>query len=1156
MRCRVVLATMLVLGLDLAGARTVHALPEKGLRDDAEKLDKYLRPGEPGSGKPLEKQLRPTDGSRLQAPLPLRPRDEKEQKALETMEELAARYRSAHEAMGHTVANQLVVEGVEGRRALEQQYDRQIREHQAELRKMRAQAIERYEDFLKVHPDDPAWTPEIMFRLADLHFENSSDRLARQEEAWEKELEAYQAELEKNPDAQPPPSPEPDYTASIDLYRDLVTRFTRFHLVDGAMYMMGTLLYEMGDFDQSRQSYLALACASRFAPPAADGSNVDAGPYEPGTYGDCTPVTEDSIYTAEAWLRVGEVHYDLDQLDAALEAYAQVADDPEEDLYDEALIRMAWTLYLKRDFEQAAQKFDEFVVYADEAKAAGDESGAVGLRGDAIEYLAKTYAEDDWDGDGRRDRIRGTTRLDRNYAERQDERHVPEIYAALGDLYAFETDFPGAIAIWESTLQRWPLAPSAPSIQARILEAYRMLQDEAGARRARDLLATNYLRGTKWFYANESDPEVIEEALRLAEDALVATAVDHHALAQKLRGEGQDEAAKAEYAIAAKAYEAFLERFPDTPSSYEYRYNFAESLYYSEQYQQAAVQYAQVRDSNLDNRLQEDAANGTVLALEAYVEGEKAAGRLIVPEMPKEGMQGPFDQPKDIPDVMLALRESYDRFVGVRPDSEQAGAMAYLSGTISQRYHHFDDAEARFVRVIEGYCEDNVAINAGTAILDAKVVREDLKGAQEWTQKLAEAGCGTGEEAEKFAGTLKALGNAVRFKEATILYEAGEFEAAADRFVALVDEAPDDPNADRALNNAAVAYEQIGRFGSASQTYRRIYTRYPDSEFADDALLRTGYNHSRFFEFEEAVESYLVLAEDERYKDSEHRENALWNAADLLDNLQEYKRSADMYRRFATKTEDQAKAADATFRAAEVLSKTSDDKATIAAYESFLTQYGGDPAHADRSVEAHLRIGQAWGRLGNRRKAEEYYDATVQQFASRGLQPASEAADFPSEAQFLLAEFALGDVLETKISSTGKKMEREVQALTDRLLVASQAYDKVFPYRRIDWVLAAMYRRGYAFETWAINIREAPVPKKLPEYSEAWFAYKDVVDQFAGQAEQKAISLYEETIKRGKEYNIANEWTQAATERVNIYKPEEYPLLRQPALDLQLEDLR
>jgi tetratricopeptide (TPR) repeat protein len=435
-------------------------------------------------------------------------------------------------------------------------------------------------------------------------------------------------------------------------------------------------------------------------------------------------------------------------------------------------------------------------------------------------------------------------------------------------------------------------------------------------------------------------------------------------------------------------------------------------------------------------------------------------------------------------------------------------------------------------------------------------VREDLKGAQEWTEKLMSKGCGEGEEATKFAGDLKTLGNAVRFQEATLLYEAGEFEAAADRYVALVDQAPDDPNADRALNNAAVAYENIGRFGSASQTYKRIYTQYPDSEFADDALLRTGYNHSRFFEFDEAVTSYVKLAEEERYKESEHREIALWNAADLLDNLQDYKKAAAMFQRFAGKTADRDKAADASFRAAQVLGKTPDKKAAIGAYESFLGKYGGDPKHAAQAVEAQLRIGQAYAAMGDRKKAETYYRATVASFSARKLQPATDAADMPAQAQFLLAEYTLADVLAAKITSTGKKMEKEVKILTDRLAVAAAAYDNVFPYRRIDWVLAAMYRRGYAFETWAIAIRAAPVPKVLKEHSEAWFAYKDIVDQFASQAEQKAIGLYEETIKRSKEYNIANEWTRSARERLNIYKPAEYPLLRQPALDLQLEDRR
>ena len=1137
----------------LGAAPPAWGLPRRGEPEPASRLPR--RPGEPGSGSALEEQLHPTETPKLQAPLPLRPEGDAELKAVEELEQFAARYRRAHEAAAHTISQLLVIESVEGRRVLETEYQRKIRDHEAKARKMRALAVQRYEDFLELHPDDATWTPEITFRLAELHFETSTDRLARQEEAFSKELEAYQVALEKDPDAPAPPSPQPEYTDSIRLYRDIAVRFPRFHLGDAALYMMGTLLYEMESFDEARQSYLALVCASKFQAPLADGTNlVSSSSFRRDDYADCTPWKADSQHVAEAWLRVGEIHYDLDELDPALEAYAQVMKDPEGDLYDEALFRMAATLYLKRAFPEAAEKFDEFVRYADANKGLAKADGATALRQDVIKYIAKTYVEEDWDLDGRKDRLWGMARLDRDYRERGGERHVPEIYAALGDLMAYQTEYATAIDIWRTTLQRWPLAPAAPKIQLRILQAYNLLQDEAGARVARDALATNYLRGTPWFYANEADPDVVEEAMTLAEEALVHTAIDHHATAQELRAAG-DPKAKAEYEIAAKAYAAYLERFPDTPTSYENRFNYAESLYYSDQYLTAAEQYALVRDSDLDNRLQEDAAYGAVAAYEAHVAQEQQAGTLVLPELPQSGTEGPFEA-TELPAVLLALQEAYDRYVAVRPDSDESPTYMYLAGELSQRYYQFDDAERRFVQVLDQHCDENVAIKAGTAIINAHAARQDLKATQEWSEQLAERGCGEGDEKARFAGELKNIGNAVRFKEASLLYDAGEFEAAADRFMALVDQAPDDKSADRALNNAAVAYEQVGRFSSAIAAYERIYENYPDSEFADDALAKTGFTHSRFFEFDEAVKSYLVLAEDAKYEKSEHRVSSLWNAADVLDSLQDYKRSAELFQRYSEKSEDEAKAGEAAFRAAKVLGKTSDHAATIAAYQGFLARYGQKPEHAERAVEAELRIGKAYAAQGDRRRAEEHYRATVAAFDARGLKPNTDPADYPSEAQFLLAEYALSDVLARKLTGTGKKFDREAKALFDSLVVATAAYDNVYPYRRIEWVLAAMFRRGQAFETAAITMREAPVPRSLKEFTEPWFAYKDLVEQVAGALEKKAIELYVETIKRSQEYKIANEWTALARERLNVYLPEEYPLLRTPALELEVEDRR
>ncbi|MEE9385607.1 MAG: tetratricopeptide repeat protein [Nannocystaceae bacterium] len=1113
------------------------------------------RPGEPGSGVP-RKEAGPRDRSKLATPKPHRAQQSDESGALDEMERMFARFQSAAEVSRWTMRDILLIEAQRGRGELELFYESKLREHQARIRLLRSKAIQRYEEFLELHPDDPNWTPEITLRLAELTFEAASDRWSRQQDAWDKEYAAWQERSDAGEEAgEPPLSPEPEYEGAILLYRRVATRFPDYSHTDAALYMMGSLLFEAEDFDGSRQSFLALVCPSRFEVPTVDGANVrNSYDISENDYEGCEPLIKDSKFVIESWLRIGEVHYDMDELGPALASYFAATADPEDKLYAAALIRVAWTLYLQRDFAAAVAKLDTFVLYADSVDGTDAGAGAAEFRDEAVKYLAKSYVEDDWDGDGNRDRVWGLARLDQDYRKRSHEPHVPEIYAKLADLLAYQTEYLQAVGIWEQALRRWPTFAKAPEVQSKIMAAYLALQDEDSARRARDALATHYLRGTKWFYANESDPDTIEAGFRLAEDALVATAVDHHAQAQKFRAEN-DPRASGEYKVAAGAYEAFLERFPDAPSAYEYRYQLAESLYYSGQFAPAAESYLRVRDSNLDNRLQQEAAEGVIYAYEAYVEREEKAGRFAFNDIPQKA-SAELLEPMDLPPVALALRKAYDEFVALMPDAESAPLMRFQAGRMSQRYHQFDDAEARFVAILEQHCEDNIAIKAGQAILNSHVAQGDLKLTQQWTERLMKLSCGAGEESAKFAGELKTLGNAVRFEEATQLYEGGEFEAAADRYVALVDQAPDDPHADRALNNAAVAYEKIGRFGSATTTYERIYTQYKESEFADDALLRTGFNHARFFEFESAVQKYLNLAEDEQYAESEHRLVALKNAAGLLENLQDYDRSSELYRKWSAKADNPVDQAEAAFRAAKVLGKTKQYKRTIREYQRYLAAHGAAPSEAVRATEAHLRIGQAYAAMNDRRKAEKALQQCIASFRTRGLKVASEAADYPAEAQFLLSEYELESVLSFKVSGSGKKLEKMVRKLFDNVVAVSKGYDSIHPYRRIEWTLAALFRRGYSFETVATKVRGVPVPRQFKQYSEAWFAYKDIVDSEMQRFENKAISLYQETLKRSREFQMSNQWTRRSRERLNLYRPADFKLLRDAALELQVEDLR
>ena len=653
------------------------------------------RPGEPGSG--VGRLVEGGgDPSRLQAPLPKRPRGEDEAKAIEELELMYQQFESAAVATEETLLDSLIIEVETGREMLEAQYDREIKDHRAQARTLRSKAIERYEDFLQLHPNDAAWTPEIMFRLAELHFETSLERYQRQEEAWQEELIALEKRREAGEKNVPDPSAPPvgDYKRSIELLIGAVTGFPNYPLNDAALYRMGVLLYEGEEFDASRQAFLALACDNRYASPNEDLSNiVPTSSFRSGDYANCIPLNDKSKFVAEAWLRVGELHYDVDELGQALEAYSKALGEPGSPLYAQSLVRIAFTTYLSRDFVGAIALFDKYILYADSLKGTEQYDDDAAYRGDVIRWVAKVYNEDDWDSNGRRDKVFGLNRLEQDYAARKTEPHVPEIYAAYADLLAYETEWQGAIEIYELALSRWPLAAAAPEIQSKVLDAWKALREDSKITEARDKLATNYLRGTNWYYANEGDPDAIEKAFKLAEDALVATAVDHQAKAQNLRMAGDEAGAKLEYEIAARAYAAYLERFPNTTSSYQYRYNFADSLYYSGQYLEAARQFAIVRDSNLDNRLQADSSEGVVSALEAYAEEQTTAGAYTLPEMPKDPDAGPYES-LEMPPLAAALQDAYDRFAELNPDNDDTAEIIYKSGEISQRHNRFDDARA------------------------------------------------------------------------------------------------------------------------------------------------------------------------------------------------------------------------------------------------------------------------------------------------------------------------------------------------------------------------------------------------------------------------------------------------------------------------------
>ena len=168
--------------------------------------------------------------------------------------------------------------------AIRAKYELQITGNEKEEKQRRIDAIAVLEGFLRKYPADRKWTPDVMFRLAELYYEKAADDFLVAQEAYQKALDS------DNPPTTP--SPKPDYVATVSLYRRLLVEFPNYRLLDATYYLLGFCLAEMGQELEGRQALLALVCANRFRPldppaPAAKSTGANKGPLV-DTDKDCT----------------------------------------------------------------------------------------------------------------------------------------------------------------------------------------------------------------------------------------------------------------------------------------------------------------------------------------------------------------------------------------------------------------------------------------------------------------------------------------------------------------------------------------------------------------------------------------------------------------------------------------------------------------------------------------------------------------------------------------------------------------------------------------------------------------------------------------------------------------------------------------------------
>jgi tetratricopeptide (TPR) repeat protein len=976
-------------------------------------------------------------------------------------------------------------------------YEAQIQDIEVDERKKRLDAIAAFETFLKKYPNDETFTPDAMFRLAELEFERTNDD-------YFTGMRAYEAATAKDPDQIAVKAPQQDYSKTVTLYRDLIANFPKYPLLDGAHYLLGYCLGEQGEEEQAVEIYTRLV--ERF---------------------------ETSRFVVEAWTRIGEYYFDSNQLAKAIEAYTHVLAFKTSSFYDKALYKLAWTYYRLDRFDEAVKHFADLVDDAD-AKKSMKTGGE--LRGEALQYMAVSFAEEKW---GNLEKARAF------FASIGGRTWAAEVYALLGEAYFDQSKFSDAIVALDLALKTAPKAPFAPKLQDKIVTAYERMRDFDGAAKAREALAQNFVQGSAWYQANASLPEVLAVARELSERSLMAAAVFHHRQAQTFKDASRFEDAKSEYTAAAVSYQRYLDRFASTKNRYEITYYLADCLYYSLQFGAAAKTFALVRDDVANDLYREPAAYSAVLASERQLQLSEQVGKLKPQPVLKSSERA--NRPAKalaLPDEKEALVDAVDGYIATTKPNEKSPAIAFKAAEILYAYDHFEEARGRFQCIVEAFPGTDVARFSANLIIESYLTEKNWDA----VERFAASMLGAPKMANAaFIDELKKFKLGAMFKKAEELETNQKYEAAAAEYIRVVDENPKGQFADKALNNAAVNYEKARRFESATRLYERIPREYPASPLADYALFRVGVASERFYDFDKAIAAYQKLVD--QYPQSKHRPDAAYNAALALENTQRYERAIELYKRYADLFPDRKDAPDVFFRAARATEQASGRGAAIAAYEQFIKRYDKSGKAADeRVIEAYFRMGELNDKAGNQNASKKAYATAVKESGARRA-----GQSFAAEAQFQLAEQEFRAYDAVVITGATKAQKAAIVKRAGLLTKVRDAYSLVFSFKQIEWTLAALFRIGNLYETFSEKLFTAPPPPEVSKLGAEYIEeYRVLIEEQAVPLEDKAVDAYKRTIAEAKKAGVANEWTKRTLRSLNKLRKKEFPLQKDAHYQLEL----
>ena len=653
------------------------------------------------------------------------------------------------------------------------------------------------------------YIPQLLFRLAELYFDQAADD-------FDVALRAYEKKMAENKAGQNLAFPEYDLTKVIETYDGIIKAYPKDPMADAAYFYKALSQQKIGKYEDANNTLVELT------------SNYP-----------------ESGYYVEANMNIARFYFEHPKYDGgkgyklAEETYHKVLYYRDHPQFVSALYSLGWCYYMEDKFDEAIAVFKYLVeeVALDFDVSKMDENKQIAnplLRDEAIDYIAISFDEEN--------------RLDDAVKFLQligNVDYAAMVLKRIAELRVEDMDYPLAIKSYKRLLSEYPQSVVAPDAALSLIKVYEMKNMPDSALKERQQFFTMYSRGGQW------------QDLVWKRDSLLIPRVDSLAIsigfymADASYRNAELKKDNSSYEAAAALYEALVKKYPHDKRAADAQWNLAVILDSKTNKNEAAytqfLKFSRLKDAD-PQRKEQAALNAIALAQ-----------RMLPPDTTAE--EGKLDG------FALKVVEAVNNYKELYPKGKSAQTVLLTVAAIYFNRKMFANAAEYYQQIVNQGIVNEDYWEAMFLLGQCHFGKENWALAATSFDKVWKGSSDGQRRAKAYKLLLQA-----EFSNAKQAFSLGAYDKAAEAFVSIDTKYPGSEYGDIVLFKAAESYEKKEDYTKACDCYFRLQRTYPMSKLAPNALFNAAADFEKANKFEKAAEAYEMLVakypESDKSKDA------------------------------------------------------------------------------------------------------------------------------------------------------------------------------------------------------------------------------------------------------------------------------------------------